>query len=60
MADRFFNAAGVYVRWVDSLNRKVGRFAMIWLFGLLFGILTYGIITDVILQTPANWAMEMA
>ena len=33
---------------------------MIWLFALLFGILTYGIVTDVILQTPANWAMEMA
>jgi TRAP-type mannitol/chloroaromatic compound transport system permease small subunit len=60
MADRFFSAAGVYVRWVDALNRKVGRFAMIWLFGLLFGILTYAILTDVILQTPANWAMEMA
>ena len=60
MADRFFAIVGGYVRWVDALNRKVGRFAMIWLFALLFGILSYGIITDVILQTPANWAMEMA
>ena len=59
MADRFFAAAGVYVRWVDSLNRKVGWFATVILFGLLFSILTYAIVTDVILRSPANWTMEM-
>jgi TRAP-type mannitol/chloroaromatic compound transport system permease small subunit len=55
-----------YVRWVDRMNRLVGRFAMYLLF-VMMGILLWSSISKVIsdepfnlLDTPAHWTLLMA
>lgn len=48
-----------YFRWATALNNKVGLFAMYLFFGMM-AIATYGVISNVILKSPAIWAMEMA
>ena len=47
-----------YVRFVDALNYRVGRFAMYLLF-VLMGILLWSSITNIIRQN-AIWTLEMA
>lgn len=49
----------VYVRWTGLVSDKVGLFAMYLFFGMM-AIATYGVISNVILKSPAIWAMEMA
>lgn len=48
-----------YVRAVTALNRAVGLVAMYLLF-VMMAILTYAVIANVGLKSPAIWAMEMA
>ena len=47
-----------YVRWVDAVNRVVGRFAMYLIFAMI-GILLYSSITKTIFIPPL-WTLEMA
>lgn len=48
-----------YVRTVDTTNRAVGLFAMYLLFAMM-AILTYAMVANVIIKSPAIWVMEMA
>jgi len=47
-----------YVRWVDAVNRVVGRFAMYLIFAMI-GILLYSSITKTFF-IPALWTLETA
>ncbi len=47
-----------YVRWVDAVNRVVGRFAMYLIFAMM-GILLYSSFTKTFF-IPALWTLEMA
>ncbi len=47
-----------YVRFVDRLNYRVGRFAMYLLF-VLMGILLYSSVTNILRQNSI-WTLEMA
>ena len=47
-----------YVRFVDRLNYRIGRFAMYLLF-VLMGILLYSSVTNILRQN-AIWTLEMA
>jgi TRAP-type mannitol/chloroaromatic compound transport system permease small subunit len=48
-----------FVRIVDEVNRRVGRFA-IYLFYVLAAILLYATLSRVLLKVPVNWAIEMS
>ena len=47
-----------YVRWIDALNRVIGRFVMYGVFAMM-GILLYSSISKTFLL-PALWTLEMA
>lgn len=47
-----------YVRWVEALNRLVGRFAMYLIFGMV-GILLWSSISKTFFL-PSLWTLEMA
>lgn len=47
-----------FVKAVDALNYRVGRFAM-YLFFVLAAILLYATASRVIAGVPVNWAIEM-
>ncbi len=47
-----------YVRWVDALNRVIGRLAMLLIFAMI-GILLYSSITKTFFL-PSLWTLEMA
>lgn len=47
-----------YVRWVDALNRVIGRIAMLLIFAMI-GILLYSSITKTFFL-PSLWTLEMA
>jgi TRAP-type mannitol/chloroaromatic compound transport system permease small subunit len=49
----------LYVRYVDALNRFVGRFAMRLIF-VLGAVLLYSTFSRLVLGAPVNWAMEMS
>ncbi len=49
----------LYVRYVDALNRFVGRFAM-YLFFVLGAVLLYSTASRVFLGQPVNWSLEMS
>lgn len=49
----------LFVRYVDAMNRKIGRFAMYLIFPM-GGILLYATFMRVILGIPVNWVMEMS
>jgi len=51
-------AVRAYVRYVDAVNRRVGRFAMYLIFAML-GILLYSSISKSFF-TPSLWTLEMA
>jgi TRAP-type mannitol/chloroaromatic compound transport system permease small subunit len=51
-------AIKIYVRWIDALNRAIGRFAMYLLFAMM-GILLYSSISKTFFN-PALWTLEMA
>lgn len=52
------NAIKTYVKWVDAVNYRIGRFAMYLLF-VMGAILLYATASRVILGVPINWALEM-
>lgn len=52
------NAIKIYVRYVDAVNRAVGRFAMYLIFAMM-GILLYSSISKTFFH-PSLWTLEMA
>lgn len=48
-----------YVRYMDAINGKVGRFSMYLVF-VMMGILLYASLSRTLLNTPVVWAVEMA
>ncbi|WP_386679164.1 TRAP transporter small permease subunit [Loktanella sp. R86503] len=50
--------ASAYVRYVEALNYRVGRFAMYLLFAMM-GVLLWSSVTKVA-NVPALWTLEMA
>ena len=53
------SAIRAYVRWVDAINYRVGRFAM-YLIYPMGGILLYSTVMRVIFGIPINWVLEMS
>jgi TRAP-type mannitol/chloroaromatic compound transport system permease small subunit len=47
-----------YVRWVEAINYRVGRFAMYLLFAIM-GVMLYSSISKITVL-PANWTLETA
>lgn len=52
-------AVAAYVRWVDTFNRWVGRFAMRLIF-VMAAIMVYAILSRLFFGRPINWVMEMS
>ena len=52
-------AIKLYVRYVDAINRTVGRFTMYLIF-MMMGILLFAAISRSLFDTPYSWVMEMA
>ena len=48
-----------YVRWVDAINRRVGKFALYLVF-MMMGILLFASISRTFFDVPYVWTMEMA
>lgn len=48
-----------YVRYVDALNKIVGKFAMYLIF-VMMGILLFAAISRTVFDTPHIWAVEMS
>lgn len=48
-----------YVKFVDALNYRVGRFAM-YLIYVLGGILLLSTLSRLLFSAPFNWALEMS
>lgn len=55
----FFRALRMFVRGIDRTNRVFGGIAMA-IFFVMLALLTYGVVTDVILKSPAIWLIETA
>ena len=53
--------AGVrlFVRWVDAVNRRIGRFAMYLIF-FMTGVLLFAAISRSVFDLPHIWVVEMA
>lgn len=54
-----FEAARLFVRYVDAMNYRVGRFAM-YLFFVMGAILLASTVSRVVLGVPINWVLEMS
>ena len=54
-----FKALVTYTKYVDALNRLVGKFAMYLMFGMML-ILLYASFSRSLLNSPVVWAVEMA
>ncbi|MFQ5756867.1 MAG: TRAP transporter small permease subunit [Acidiferrobacterales bacterium] len=52
-------AVKLYVRYVDAVNRTVGRFAMYMIFAMM-GVLLYSSISRTFFDVPLIWVVEMA
>lgn len=52
-------AVKLYVRYVDALNRTVGRFAMYMIFAMM-GVLLYSSISRTFFDVPLIWVVEVA
>lgn len=52
-------AVKLYVRYVEALNRVVGRLAMLMIFAMI-GILLYSTISRSVFDVPLIWVVEMA
>ena len=48
-----------YVKWVDYISTKLGRFTMYTIF-LMIAVLLLGAITRNIINMPLSWTVEMA
>jgi TRAP-type mannitol/chloroaromatic compound transport system permease small subunit len=53
------NAIKTYIRCVDAVNRRVGKFALYLVF-LMMGILLFASISRTFFDVPFDWTMEMA
>ena len=53
------NAIRTFVRFVDGLSYRVGRFAM-YLFFIMGAILLASTVSRLVLGVPFNWALEMS
>ncbi len=53
------NAIKTYVRYVEAINRKLGKFAMYLVF-VMMGILLFSSISRTFFNVPHIWAIEMA
>ncbi len=51
-------AIRVYIRWIDAINRLIGRFAMYLIF-LLVGVLLWSSISKTFFL-PSLWTLETA
>jgi TRAP-type mannitol/chloroaromatic compound transport system permease small subunit len=51
--------ARLFVRYVDAVNYRVGRFAML-LFFVIGAILLYSTASRVMFGVPVNWVLEMS
>ncbi|MDX5366179.1 MAG: TRAP transporter small permease subunit [Alphaproteobacteria bacterium] len=51
-------AARVYVRYVEAVNRVVGRIVMYLIF-VMIGVMLYASFSRTVIGMPLNWAMEM-
>jgi len=49
-----------YVRWVDALNRAIGRFVMYVLLFAMLGVLVYSIVAGPVFDRYPIWTVEMA
>ncbi|MCR4283395.1 MAG: TRAP transporter small permease subunit [Bauldia sp.] len=49
----------LFVRYVDALNYRVGRFAM-YLIYVLGAILLFSTLSRLLIGAPVNWALEMS
>lgn len=49
----------LYVRYVEAMNRRVGRFVMYLIF-FMMGILLYSSLSRTLFDVPVNWVVEMA
>jgi len=52
-------AIKLYVRYVEAINRVVGRFAMYLIF-MMMGILIFSTISRTVFDVPFSWVIEMA
>ena len=52
-------AVKIFVRWVDAVNRRVGRFAMYLVF-VMMGVLLFESISRGIFDSPHIWVVEVA
>ena len=52
-------AVRTFVRWVDAINYRVGRFAMYLLF-VMGAMLLYSTLSRVLFGVPVNWVLEMS
>ncbi len=52
-------AVKLYVRYVDAVNRTVGRFAMYMIFAMM-GVLLYSSISRTLFDLPLIWVVEVA
>ena len=52
-------AVTTYVRWVDALNRVVGRLTMLLIF-VMMGVLLYSSISRSAFNLPLIWVVEMS
>ncbi len=53
------NVIKAYVRYVEALNRIIGKFAMYLVF-MMMGILLFSSISRTVFNVPHIWAVEMA
>jgi len=53
------NAIKIYVRYVDAMNRRVGRFVMYMIF-VMMGVLVYSSISRTFFDIPLIWVVEVA
>jgi TRAP-type mannitol/chloroaromatic compound transport system permease small subunit len=51
-------AARVYVRYVEAVNRVVGRIVMYLIF-VMIAVMLYASFSRTVIGMPLNWAMEM-
>jgi TRAP-type mannitol/chloroaromatic compound transport system permease small subunit len=52
-------AIQTFVKTVDAINRRIGRFAMYLIF-VMGAILLYSTLSRVVFGVPVNWVMEMS
>lgn len=48
-----------YIRWVDAINRRLGRIVLYLVF-VMMGILLFASISRTVFEVPFVWVMEMA